>query len=58
MSIRVEIRSLGRADSSYEINVDVAKRMLAENPNLKVVEELAKVVQLELKARFEEDMGK
>lgn len=58
MSIRVEIRSLGRADSSYEINVDIAKKLLEENPNLKVVEELAKVVQLELKARFEEDMGK
>lgn len=58
MSIRVEIRSLGRADSSYEINLDIAKRMLAENPNLKVTEELAKVIGLELKARLEEDLEK
>lgn len=57
MSIRVEIRSLKRGDSSYEINTDKARQMLAENPNLKVAEELGKIIQLELKARLEEELG-
>lgn len=56
MSIRVEVRSLGRDDASYEINIDVAKKMLIENPNLKIAEELTKIIGLELKARLEEDL--